>query len=233
MKHLAIAWLSLACIASAQSTVHFEKIVRYREVVAGQTIEVAIHQKPFDFSGCELTGGENTGEVAKLDGVEVAGTDGGSPSGMTGWPVVESIAEIELKWNGKSIPVPKQVHINLFNLTLRDDRIQFIPRPAGDELLIQATGGDGGASYLVSLVLRKNGKHKQYECGYCESGLRAFPYEIEEPVGIDEEGRTIIETFTWLEPKAEQAGTGQPATRSESKSEGSDKPQPEAEGRSR
>jgi hypothetical protein len=33
--------------------------------------------------------------------------------------------------------------------------------------------------------------------------------------------------------QAEQAGTGQPATRPESKSEGSDKPQPEAEGRSR
>jgi len=33
--------------------------------------------------------------------------------------------------------------------------------------------------------------------------------------------------------KAEQGGTGQAATRPESKSEGSDKPQPEAEGRSR
>jgi hypothetical protein len=33
--------------------------------------------------------------------------------------------------------------------------------------------------------------------------------------------------------KAQQAGTGQPATRPESKSEGSDKPQPESEGRSR
>ena len=33
--------------------------------------------------------------------------------------------------------------------------------------------------------------------------------------------------------KAEQAGAGQPATRSQSKSEGGDKPQPEAEGRSR
>jgi hypothetical protein len=32
---------------------------------------------------------------------------------------------------------------------------------------------------------------------------------------------------------AEQAGTGQPATRSQSKSEDSDKPQPESEGRSR
>jgi hypothetical protein len=34
-------------------------------------------------------------------------------------------------------------------------------------------------------------------------------------------------------PKREQVGTGQPATRSQSKSEGGDKPQPEAEGRSR
>jgi hypothetical protein len=33
--------------------------------------------------------------------------------------------------------------------------------------------------------------------------------------------------------KVEQAGAGQPATRSESDSEGGDKPQPEAEGRSR
>jgi hypothetical protein len=33
--------------------------------------------------------------------------------------------------------------------------------------------------------------------------------------------------------QSEQAGTGQPATSPESKSEGSDKPQPEAEGRSR
>ncbi len=205
MKYFALALLALASTAFAQSSVHFEKIVRYHEVVSGQTIEVAIHQKPFDFSGCKLTGGENTGEVAKLDGVEVAGTDGGSPSRITGWPVVESIAEIELKWNGKSIPVPKQVYINLFNLTLDDESIQFIPRPSGDEMLIQATGGDGGASYLVSLVLRKDGKHKQYESGYCESGLRPFPYEIEEPVGVDEQGRTIIKTFTWLEPKAEQA----------------------------
>ena len=41
-------------------------------------------------------------------------------------------------------------------------------------------------------------------------------------------------TLATLEKKwAEQAGTGQTATRSQSKSEGSQKPQPEAEGRSR
>jgi hypothetical protein len=42
-----------------------------------------------------------------------------------------------------------------------------------------------------------------------------------------------LTTLSFPEPKAQQAGAGQPATRPESDSEGSDKPQPEAEGRSR
>jgi hypothetical protein len=43
--------------------------------------------------------------------------------------------------------------------------------------------------------------------------------------------RQLYRTGEWKD--AEQAGTGQPATRPESKSEGGDKPQPESEGRSR
>jgi len=43
----------------------------------------------------------------------------------------------------------------------------------------------------------------------------------------------IVKTPLFPKKTAEQAGTGQPATRPESKSEGGDKPQPEAEGRSR
>ena len=42
-----------------------------------------------------------------------------------------------------------------------------------------------------------------------------------------------LSNFILSEPNGEQAGTGQPATRPESKSEGSDKPKPESEGRSR
>jgi hypothetical protein len=45
--------------------------------------------------------------------------------------------------------------------------------------------------------------------------------------------KPLAEVIARITEKAEQAGTGQPATRPESKSEGSDKPQPEAEGRSR
>lgn len=47
--------------------------------------------------------------------------------------------------------------------------------------------------------------------------------------------KTLLATLKSITEKklAEQGGTGQPATRPESKSEGDDKPQPEAEGRSR
>ena len=45
--------------------------------------------------------------------------------------------------------------------------------------------------------------------------------------------KSIDEQIALLKNKSQQDGTGQPATRSQSKPEGSQKPQPEAEGRSR
>ena len=46
--------------------------------------------------------------------------------------------------------------------------------------------------------------------------------------------QTLVDSYNYyLQQQAEQDGTGQPATRPESKSEGGDKPQPEAEGSSR
>ena len=48
-----------------------------------------------------------------------------------------------------------------------------------------------------------------------------------------EEEREILGRYNLKRQEAEQAGAGQPATRPEPKSEGSDKPQPEAEERSR
>jgi len=117
------------------------------------------------------------------------------------------VREIRLKWNEKVVHVPKALHINLLNLSLTGNfgrkTIQFLPNSAGDALLVQATGGDGGASYL--------GKHQQFYHGYWEDDL---PTEIE----------------AWKLVRAEQDGTDQPATALESKPEGRQKLEPEAEG---
>jgi hypothetical protein len=53
----------------------------------------------------------------------------------------------------------------------------------------------------------------------------------DEALLVSPEGKNI--TIQPNKNEAEQDGTGQPATRPESKSEGGDKPQPEAEGRAR
>ena len=57
--------------------------------------------------------------------------------------------------------------------------------------------------------------------------MHLAPEEIAQKISDDVRSRLGINE------EAEQAGAGQPATRSESDSEGGDKPQPEAEGRSR
>jgi hypothetical protein len=78
-----------------------------------------------------------------------------------------------------------------------------------------------------------------------ESGIRSdFTSEVQLWNAATKEGysgshvlQNIDKVFSiyydWSKTFVEQVGTGQPATRPESKPEGSDKPQPEAEGRSR
>ena len=59
------------------------------------------------------------------------------------------------------------------------------------------------------------------------SALDGFVYALPYSVDLERAINTVQKS------QAQQAGAGQPATRPESKSEGSQKPQPEAEGRSR
>jgi hypothetical protein len=74
--------------------------------------------------------------------------------------------------------------------------------------------------------------------GYETGGFTGIPQEAFDDIPLvastNHHFESQFQITKRLDPTpAEQAGTGQPATRPESKSEGSDKPQPEAEGRSR
>lgn len=57
--------------------------------------------------------------------------------------------------------------------------------------------------------------------------------DVEKNEGYLEDGLKLTARLNEITKEAEQAGTGQPATRPESKLEGGDKPQAESEGRSR
>lgn len=74
------------------------------------------------------------------------------------------------------------------------------------------------------------------ETGYNQGWLNTLTYD--EAVFAEDGSPTpgvtsLLQALRAKKTKAEQGGTGQPATRSQSKSGGSDKPQPEAEGHSR
>jgi len=218
-------FLLIICMADAKPKISLETVMQYTETVNENQIEVFIHQGEYDFSQHNLTkeivskDGKELIREAAVDGVNFAGTEGMSPfSNQENSLKLITINDIKLTWNGEQISVSKKLHINLVGLTLRRDCIQFIPSPSGEELLIQATGGDGGSSYLVSLVLRKNGMHTQYECSYYENDLPIFPYRIEKTIGKDKEGRLIVEKFNWL-PDPDQTNTDQETTVPESKSQ--------------
>lgn len=206
IRFLTLLVISSSASVQAEGEVSFEKIVRYRHLVAGHSIEVSIHQGEHDFSGHKFSGGLMGGrEPAKIDGVEIAGTDGKSP--LISDPtrtVFETVREVRLKWDGVDIPVPKSLHINLFGLTLGDGDIQFVPRPSGVELLIQASGGDGGASYLSSIVLKKDGNHVQYPPIYWEEvGLPEHPFIITRFLTGNGQVDSEVEEIHWLQPIAE------------------------------
>jgi hypothetical protein len=91
-----------------------------------------------------------------------------------------------------------------------------------------------GRDYIVNLELLKSGKIAHpvsWDAAHVVSNQKLI-----DPESDDSKVLLSLEDFearvrALLKKKAEQAGTGQPATSPESK--GSDKPQPEAEGRSR
>jgi hypothetical protein len=93
-------------------------------------------------------------------------------------------------------------------------RLQIFIIVSGDVVAANFTEGH---IEVIGIFVRNTAK-KQWELS-TEVGGRFKVHVYDEQTGKPKEG--------------EQAGTGQPATRPESKSEGSDKPQPESEGRSR
>lgn len=202
--------LCIAAIADGQKPVYtVEKIMRYGLTASGHTIEIAIHQGQINTKSHRLSGGyhhedKSKDKPATIDGIEIAGTDSDLPKMDPVGVGYTTITKIDLKWDGKTVQVAPRHYINLFDLHLDTSSIQVIPSEEGDAVLIQGLGGDGGGSYLVSLVLRKNGKHRQYEAGYCESGLRPYPYAIYFDGRDKEDGMDHLSSFNWRKSKPVQ-----------------------------
>ena len=94
------------------------------------------------------------------------------------------------------------------------------PAPGEDGYIIIHQGGG-------TLILATNQEQLDAAADRFMEASRVVVGKREVPVGLMTSYKVLENT------SGEQGGTGQPATRPESKPEGSDKPQPESEGRSR
>ncbi len=139
---------------------------------------------------------------------------------------------------------------------LKDEKIAQC-RSATVELLKEENDWDGGAFchfpiHGIRLFRGEELIFKTSLCWKCSNYYIVYPDDYNTASWVGFEGKALKEFLMREMPiptseaerfeakygrtektKTEQAGTGQPATRPESKSEGSVKPQPEAEGRSR
>ena len=93
-------------------------------------------------------------------------------------------------------------------------------------VLYSDTNGDGIPDYLFS----PKGRFKVSTIGYEEFQTSVTSFDIH---GLPSVTPEEVFPFSPRDKEAQQDGTGQPAIRPESKSEGGDKPQSESEGRSR
>lgn len=102
------------------------------------------------------------------------------------------------------------------------DKIMAFAREIGEEY-----------GYYVSLELIDFGIRRSLAQNWSDAD-KPITIVVRLPEARLKQYKEILKTNNLLaEKEAEQSSTGQPATRPKSKSEGSDKPQPEAEGRSR
>ena len=93
-----------------------------------------------------------------------------------------------------------------------------------------------GRDYIICLEVMKRGRIAHPVSH--DAAHEVSKGKLDDPVSDDSDALLSIEDFearlrVQLKQKAEQSGTGQPATRSESRVEGDPKLQPETEGRSR
>jgi hypothetical protein len=136
------------------------------------------------------------------------------------------IATFYIIWNSQVMNLPRiEKHIS----KIQPEWQEFQRENSGfeDVRFYSFTGGNGMFSAVGEVKTEAD-----------LAKLQRFMESTDPPRPIHMGGLRVLESVEKIQAQidaihAEQDGTGQPATRFQSKSEGSDKPQPESEGRSR
>jgi tetratricopeptide (TPR) repeat protein len=133
------------------------------------------------------------------------------------------------------------VSLNFFLHNQNFDRMKSLTGPASlEQTLINELNGLLEANKIDALITRCNevlvekplSRTGHYYLGlafYHSGDASNCRKQLEEALRIDPTWKAAIDPYLQKIEEVQQGGAGQPATRSESKSEGGDKPQPESE----
>lgn len=131
---------------------------------AGQTITLELKTQKFDLAGRTLhyQPTKEGGRTLLLDGVEVVGTDLLEPTEET-----REFCRFRVRWNVRDLPVDPKLYRGFLNPHLNTQLspggyapLKIIVDPSGEWLQILMFGADGGGSYAVAWLLRKDGRHE-------------------------------------------------------------------------
>jgi hypothetical protein len=132
--------------------------------VAGQTITLELKTQKFDLAGRTLVyqAAKDGSRTLLLDGVEVVGTDLLEPTEET-----REFSRFQVSWNGRDLPVDPKLYCGFLNPHLNTKllpsgyaSLKIIVDPSGEWVQLLMFGSDGGGSYPVAWLLRKDGKHE-------------------------------------------------------------------------
>ena len=132
-------------------------MARYRKTlkVKDARIEIEIEASPFDPRKHRYR--HNAAGDVEMDGFPALGTDSIPPRAHN------MVTRLEVRWNGRRVPIPQRAWRYMLNTPLTDDEIvddgniRALASDDGSALLLSLGGGDAAGSFDRWWVIRRDG----------------------------------------------------------------------------
>lgn len=133
---------------SSEKSAREANILRHSKIINGQLIEIQIEKKKFDKKAHKIEGKEYS---LLIDGKEPIGT-----------PVIPTweISNFIIKWNEKSIEVPKELYQDCYEPNIRG--VTLLPSQDGKSILLHMNGSDGSYTYDAYWVIESSRIYSRY-----------------------------------------------------------------------
>jgi hypothetical protein len=170
MKKLILPTILLAITASVSAQSGKVGTFRFVKKVGRHTARLAFRTGAFDRQNHRISYSKRLDlEVLDVDGRMALGVDGNIPR--------TEIQAIEFYLDGKRVAVPRRLYADCFEPDFGKRSFAIKAGDDGGSLLVFMAGSDAAGGYLVTWVLRKDGRHSRFStpCSDCDyEGFLSF-----------------------------------------------------------